>query len=62
MVNGVRENIEELVDFAESELNFHEYFDYHQWDGSIENEEMTDEELDYLRENYQVVVTLVPKA
>ena len=59
-----QDEIDALVDLAEEHLNFQmDWFDYANWDGLIEcDEEMTVEELEYLRDNFDVEVKLVPKA
>lgn len=54
-----KERQEELLELAESRISDREWFDYHEWDDLIEcDEEMTDEELDWLRENAVVTVTV----
>lgn len=54
-----KERIAELEALASEHLNDRDFFYYHDWDDLIEcDESMTDEELDYLRDNYVVEVTL----
>lgn len=54
------ERIEELLEIVDEYSNISNYdrFQYHNWDGLIEDEEMSDEELDWIRENFVVTVTV----
>ena len=57
-----KEREEELKGLMELELEqTGDFFAYDQWDGLIENDEITEDELDYMDENYRVEVTLVKK-
>lgn len=49
----------ELLEIAKETINNKQWFDYHDWDGLIEcEEELTIEELSWLRENATVAVTV----
>lgn len=58
-----KEREERIVEWMQSEIEDEEFFDYEQWDGYIEDEDedFSDEDLEYIRENYKIVVTLVKK-
>lgn len=52
----------ELLELAADQLNDREWFDYHDWDALIEcEEELTDDELAWLRENCEVTVSVERK-
>jgi hypothetical protein len=52
----------ELIQLASAELSSREYFNYHDWDGLIECDElMTADELDWLYANATVEVTVKVK-
>ena len=56
------ERIEELKAIAEDYLEDQDWFDYHDWDGLIEcEEELTDDELTWMRENFEVTLTITRK-
>lgn len=49
----------ELIDIATEHLSDREWFEYHDWDGLIEcDETLTDAELDWMRENLTVTVSV----
>lgn len=53
---------QELKELMELELEqTGDFFAYHQWDGQIENGEMTEDELDYMDNHYQVKISLLKK-
>lgn len=55
------ERAEELLDFAEATIEDKDHLDYFNWDCYIEEGMLSTEELDWLRENYRVLVVLAPK-
>lgn len=62
MGNPSPERIEELQALVIETLNDDEYFNPHQWDASIEcDERLTDEELEWMRSNFEVVVSIQRK-
>jgi len=61
MSEPLAERQHELIEFAESSIEHQDHFDYHNWDGFIEDGTLTEEELDWLRENFEVYVELVRK-
>ena len=57
-----QERIAELKELAIEHLGDAEHFDYHHWDGLIEcDETLTDEELDWMRKNFEVVISIKKK-
>lgn len=52
----------ELIAIAETQINEHDWFDYHDWDGLIEcDETLTVSELEWMRENLSVTVVVTKK-
>ena len=49
----------ELMDFAARAIENQYLWDYHNWDGFIEGEELTEEEWEWLRNNCTVLVDVV---
>jgi hypothetical protein len=54
----------ELIEMATEQLNDNgDWFDYHNWDGLIEcDEALTADELDWMRDNLTVTVTVTKEA
>jgi len=58
-MSPTKERQQELIEIVEAHLEDREWFDYDEWDYLIEcEEEMTEEELRWLREHVTVTVTL----
>lgn len=62
MMNISNERKQQLINFAEENLNNYDWFEYHNWDGHIEcDETLTVEELEWMSNNFNVKVIVSEK-